>query len=140
MRKVNKNTLPLLLVVGLAIILTLGLLISRETQSVSGGDHQLISPSTYQAEFVTPAQDHILLDVRTAEEFNSGHIAGAQNIALQSLPNQLDQLPQDQPIVVYCRSGNRSAQAARLLIEAGYTQVYDLGGILDWTAQGYPLQ
>jgi rhodanese-related sulfurtransferase len=47
---------------------------------------------------------------------------------------------EDLPIVVYCRSGNRSATATRILIEAGFGEVYDLGGIQDWVVQGYPIQ
>lgn len=76
----------------------------------------------------------IILDVRTAEEYEEKHIPGAlliPNEDIQSTP--MDQLPDmDKQILVYCRSGNRSAQAAKKLIEAGYTKVYDFGGINDW--------
>jgi rhodanese-related sulfurtransferase len=52
----------------------------------------------------------------------------------------LSEVPQDKPVVLYCRSGNRSNQAAQLLDRAGYTQIYDLGGIVNWVQQGYPVQ
>ncbi len=100
--------------------------------------YQTISPQQYKADFAgTP---HLLLDVRTPEEFAGGHIAGAVNISLQTLPQRLETLPKDQPIVLYCRSGNRSNQAAQIMARAGFTQLYDLGGIIDWRAQGYPVQ
>ena len=76
----------------------------------------------------------ILVDVRTKEEFDAGHIEGAL-----LLPNEeiLDTPPELLPdknaeILLYCRSGNRSAQAAKKLVAMGYTNVYDFGGIIDW--------
>jgi rhodanese-related sulfurtransferase len=78
--------------------------------------------------------DAILLDVRTEQEFVSGHIAGAVLIPVDEISARLAELPEDKstPIIVYCRSGNRSATAARMLINAGYRTVYDLGGINSW--------
>jgi rhodanese-related sulfurtransferase len=103
--------------------------------AVRGG---VISPAQYVAQF--SAVEHVLLDVRTVGEFQSGHIAGAANIPVEVLAARLAELPKDKPIVLYCRSGNRSAQAARLLRSAGYADVYDLGGIIAWQAQGYPIE
>lgn len=84
--------------------------------------------------------DHILIDVRTPEEFVSGHIPGAINISLQTLPDQLSEIPDDQTIIVYCRSGNRSATATQILTDAGFSPVYDLGGIQDWVSAGFPVE
>lgn len=102
--------------------------------------HQRINPAQYQATFVQPHKSHLLVDVRTPEEFAGGHIPGAINISLQSLPQRMKELPQDQPIVVYCRSGSRSATATQLLTRAGYTDLYDLGGIIAWNAQRLPIE
>ncbi len=102
---------------------------------VRGGS---LSPAQYVAQF--SAADHLLLDVRTRAEFQSGHIAGATNIPVEQLAGRLAEVPRDRPVVVYCRSGNRSAQAARLLRDAGYESVYDLGGLIAWQAQGHPIQ
>ena len=76
----------------------------------------------------------VILDVRTEEEYKEGHVPGALVIPNETICSEpLEELPDpDQEILVYCRSGNRSAQAAKKLIEAGYTQVYDFGGIMDW--------
>ncbi len=98
-----------------------------------------ISPADYQSKFGA-GSEHLLLDVRTPEEFASGHIPGAVNISVDSLSQRLSEVPQDKPVVVYCRSGNRSNQAAQILDQAGYTQIYDLGGIVTWQQQGYPVQ
>ncbi|MGB1287746.1 MAG: rhodanese-like domain-containing protein, partial [Aggregatilineales bacterium] len=94
-----------------------------------------ISAADYQNDFTETG--HILLDVRTPAEFEDGYIDGAMNINVETLADRLSEIPQDTPIVVYCRSGNRSARAATILNEAGYTPVYDLGGIQDWAAAGY---
>lgn len=78
--------------------------------------------------------DIIILDVRTQAEYDESHIPGAILIPNETIGNgKPEQLPDtDQEILVYCRSGNRSAQAAKKLVEAGYTQIYDFGGIIDW--------
>ena len=76
----------------------------------------------------------ILVDVREAAEFAAGHIEGAILIPIAELRYRApEELPDSElRILVYCRSGRRSAEAAQTLIELGYSQVYDLGGILDW--------
>jgi len=101
---------------------------------------ELISPADYQQVFAQGEQDYFLLDVRTAQEFNDGHIDGAYNISHEQLARRLDELPTDMPIVLYCRSGNRSSVARDVLREAGYTNFHDIqGGVNSWTAQGYTL-
>ena len=128
----------------LAVVLVLGAYVvfadSNDTATDGSSTPQLISPSGYQETFQATERDHTLLDVRTAAEFNGGHIPGAANISVEMLAQNLDEVPRDKPVVVYCRSGNRSAQAAQILDEAGYTNVYDLGGIITWAQQGYPVQ
>lgn len=78
-----------------------------------------------------------LLDVRTAEEYASGHYAGAVNLDVENIrAGTLPDSAKIQPLYVYCRSGNRSAQATELLKAAGYTAVTDLGGLDDVKAMG----
>jgi len=76
----------------------------------------------------------IILDVRTQEEFDAGHIEGAILVPNETIiDEQPELLPDlDAEILVYCRSGNRSGQAANKLIAMGYTNVVDFGGIIDW--------
>ncbi|GIV85111.1 MAG: hypothetical protein KatS3mg052_2118 [Candidatus Roseilinea sp.] len=107
---------------------------------MGGGTGTTISPHRYKAEFVDAQKPHTLVDVRTAEEFKSGHIPGAINIDVQTLARRLDDIPRDRAVVLYCRSGNRSSYAAHILQRAGYAEVYDLGGIGDWRAAGYPIR
>lgn len=99
-----------------------------------------ISPDNYQNFFVQKKAQYLLIDVRTPEEFASGFIAGAVNIPVDQLSQRLNEVPQDEPVVVYCHSGNRSHQASQILEDAGYSQVYDLGGISQWQAAGMPVQ
>ena len=75
----------------------------------------------------------ILIDVRTVQEYHSGHIDGAMSIPLDTL-NEISSLEieKDSKIVVYCRSGNRRKTALQTLIDMGYSDVYDMGGIESW--------
>jgi phage shock protein E len=80
------------------------------------------------------ARGAVLLDVRTPEEFRDEHVPGAVNVPLQELTARLDEVgARDRTVVVYCRSGRRSAEAARLLQHAGFRHVHDMGAMLEWT-------
>ena len=84
----------------------------------------------------------VVLDVRTPEEYAVGHVPGAVNIDISSptFAAEIEALPKDSAYVVYCRSGNRSAQAAQQMAEAGFTDVYDVDAGLATLAQaGVPL-
>tara|TARA_B100001250_G_C19259431_1_gene554301 strand:+ start:193 stop:588 length:396 start_codon:yes stop_codon:yes gene_type:complete len=79
----------------------------------------------------------LLIDVRTEGEYTAGHITGAQLLPLQTLQTGVTpEVASDTAIYVYCRSGNRSAQATELLKEAGFTNVVDLGAISSVQAIG----
>lgn len=134
--------ISLIVVLALVVVAVAGSFIWMQTRGGNdsiAGPVQLIAPKAYQAEFVSPAKPHLLVDVRTPEEFAGGHIEGAVNIPLQSLEQRMGEIPQDKPVVLYCRSGNRSNTAAQILARAGYTDIYDLGGVITWQAQGLAL-
>lgn len=101
---------------------------------------QRISPENYQSYFAQGDTEYVLIDVRTPSEFSSGHIANSINIPVEQLQSRIAEVPQGMPVVVYCRSGNRSADAARILDAGGFAEVYDLGGTIGWTSSGYPLE
>lgn len=81
--------------------------------------------------------DYIILDVRTPEEFVEKHIPNAVNVPNENIGDEdIVELPnKDQLILVYCRSGNRSKQASEKLVELGYTNIYEFGGINEWTGE-----
>ncbi len=80
---------------------------------------------------------YLILDVRTAGEYSEKHIPGAINVPNETIGNQdIPELPdKEQLILVYCRSGNRSKQAAEKLVKLGYTNIVEFGGIHDWTGE-----
>jgi rhodanese-related sulfurtransferase len=89
--------------------------------------------SAAKAKEMMESQDVIIVDVRTQAEYDEGYIPNAiliPNESIQGEPKEL--VDKDATILVYCRSGNRSAQAAKKLVDLGYTNVYDFGGIIDW--------
>lgn len=81
--------------------------------------------------------DYVILDVRTPQEFAAGHIPNAINIPNETIgASEISALPdKDQLILVYCRSGRRSKEAAQKLVSLGYTSIVEFGGILDWTGE-----
>jgi len=82
-----------------------------------------------------------LLDVRTVEEWQAGHIPGATLIPLGQLQDRSGELPGDEPILIYCRSGNRSLQALNYLKDIGFGDLYSMdGGINTWIAAGYDVE
>ncbi len=102
------------------------------------------TPKTNEYKKITPEEalemmdgTAVILDVRTQEEYDEGHIDGAVLLVDTEIKSKAEDVLTDksQKILVYCRSGRRSAQAAKELIAMGYTNVYDFGGILDWTGE-----
>ena len=79
-------------------------------------------------------EGYIILDVRTQEEYDQGHITGAIVISHEEIAEKVEQVltDKDQLILVYCRSGRRSKIAAEALVELGYTNIKEFGGIIDW--------
>lgn len=86
-----------------------------------------------EAKEMMETQEVVILDVREESEYQEGHIQDSILIPLSTIKEGNTKLPdKDQTILVYCRSGNRSAKAAKTLVNLGYTHVYDFGGIIDW--------
>ena len=84
----------------------------------------------------------VVLDVRTPGEFAEGYIEGAQMIDFQggSFETEIASLDKDVTYAVYCRSGNRSGQAVKIMQDAGFGNLFNLeGGVIDWANQGMPL-
>jgi rhodanese-related sulfurtransferase len=117
-------------------------------EDIEGEAQEEETSQTTQVMDISPAEvfeilendeDYLILDVRTEEEYVTGYLEGAILLPVQELEDRLDELPADKPIIVYCRSGSRSRRAAEILVANGFTMVYDMGGISDWIAEGYPV-
>lgn len=82
----------------------------------------------------------VLIDVREPDEWAAGHVAGATHIPLADLPARLDEVPRDRPVLLFCRSGNRSGRATAFLRQQGYRQATNVeGGIIAWQGAGLPV-
>lgn len=101
------------------------------------GSYQNVGPDElYRA----LSQGALVVDVRTPEEFAQGHVPGAINLPVEEVARWADRIPKDRPVYLYCRSGNRSRQAAEYLKKRGYTNLYNVeGGVRAIQQAGYPL-
>ena len=113
--------------------LTLFSLISCQSALGDALSYTPLSPEEAKAIMDTES-DSIILDVRTAEEYAAGHIPNTINLDHESIEADAETLLPDKDalILVYCRSGRRSKIAAEALVELGYTDVREFGGIIDW--------
>jgi len=87
-------------------------------------------------------QEPLVLDVRETDEYQTGHIQGAVHIPVDELEGRIDELQasRERPILIYCRAGQRSAQAAAVLKRQGFSQMYKLdGGFMAWQAAHLPV-
>lgn len=130
---------PIVLLI-IAIISLIGL-----TACSSSSEEKVTQTATLESSYRTIAAEeaktimdsgepYTLVDVRTQEEFDEKHIQGALLIPNETIGTEpIELLPDlNARILVYCRSGNRSRQAAEKLVSLGYTQIIDFGGIIDW--------
>lgn len=119
----------------IAISAFLFLAACKDVSAVEG--IEVISPlEMKEAVYENGAQQ--LVDVRTIEEFRAGHLKNAHNISVTDadFEENILKLDKDKPIYLYCRSGKRSANAAKMLKDLGFNEIYDLkGGYLNWDSQ-----
>jgi rhodanese-related sulfurtransferase len=83
--------------------------------------------------------DAVLLDVREAREYRTGHVPGARNLPLSVLPARLPEIPKDRPVLVICQAGGRSAQATALMRAVGIGATSVAGGTGEWIDSGRPV-
>ncbi|TAH43892.1 MAG: rhodanese-like domain-containing protein [Bacteroidetes bacterium] len=109
-------------------------------QTTQNKDAAVISVESQEFKKLVDAKEGVLLDVRTPEEFNEGHIPGAINIDFRSenFKAELEKLDKTKTYEVYCRSGKRSSSSAEIMEGMGFKKVINLsGGILGWQEKGY---
>ena len=113
--------------------LTALLIIALAMASCTASGYKQVS-SDEAVRLMAESKGYVILDVRTAEEYRSGHIDGAICIPNETIGKDMpEELPdKNQRIFVYCRSGNRSRQAASKLAALGYTDIIEFGGINSW--------
>lgn len=81
----------------------------------------------------------IIVDVRTREEYDSGHIEGAILIPVSELEGRINELSKEEELLIYCRTGNRSSNSVNILKANGYTKIFHMNdGIIAWIQAGYP--
>ena len=104
-----------------------------EVQTNMNNTYEQISGEQAKA-LMDSEKDYVIIDARTQEEFDGGHIPGAVLIPEYEIAQRAEnELPdKDQLILVYCRSGRRSKIASQALVDLGYTNVKEFGGIIDW--------
>lgn len=120
------------------------------SEQKKGNPSGLENVSVQEAKEMIEKGDIFVLDVRTPDEFNSSHIKGATLIPVSNafgsnlspdslLKARIDEVPKKK-ILIYCRTGRRSDTAGKMLVNAGYSQVYNMvGGITAWIDAGYPV-
>jgi len=111
------------------------LTMSKESKNGKKAEYKKITSD--EAKKMMETQKVIVVDVRTLEEYTEGHIPNAISVPLETIENKAEAKlkNKDDLILVYCRSGRRSREAALKLIEKGYTNVIDFGGIKDWNGE-----
>ncbi len=110
--------------------------------AVSAASLRLVSPAEAAATIADGPEDLVVLDVRTLEEFDEGHLDGAVMLDFyrDDFADELAKLDPDVPYVLYCRSGNRSGQTLAIMDSLGFTEVTEVdGGVVNWQSAGLPL-
>ena len=109
---------------------------TKTEAEASSGSYQQITQEEAKA-MREEQSDYLIVDVRRPDEFAEGHIAGAINVPNETIGEEAaEALPdKDQYLFIYCRSGRRSKEASQVLADLGYTNVYEFGGIIDWTGE-----
>jgi len=124
----------------IAIIhLTVGCSETKKSTEGTSSDvtHKVLELETYLSQLKAETRPHHFVDVRTPGEVADGTIEGATNIDYKAddFTDKIKALDTDKPMYLFCRSGNRSGKAAKILIDAGYKEIYDLkGGYLKYAA------
>jgi len=144
-RKVKIRKIVLLIIIGIFSVFGFScsktgnekqdLVMSKEGKTGKKAEYKKITLD--EAKKMMETQKVIVVDVRTLEEYNEGHIPNAISVPLETIENEAETKlkNKDDLILFYCRSGRRSREAALKLIEKGYTNVIDFGGIQDWNGE-----
>jgi rhodanese-related sulfurtransferase len=129
--------MKVILIASAVILGIVGLFLVASNSSDSNAQNNVSNKVTITSLESDVASGIQLIDVRTLQEFNEGHIQGATNLPLDKIiAGAVPESAKDQKLYLYCRSGNRSAEAKKVLEKSGYTNIVDLGGMNDVVALG----
>ena len=131
-------------------ILVLGLMLTATISVYACGVGEM-TPEGYENAPITHAYNHwkqgknspipfVFVDVRTPEEYKSGHIPGAVNIPVSEIKGRMNEVPKDKQVYVYCHSGKRAAKASAILAKAGFSVENIPESMQGWKAAGYPIE
>ncbi len=124
----NKNIIFAIVIIILIIAVVV-------VMSLSGTSNSVIQlPNSTEISEIIKNKNITIIDVRTAEEYKTGHVEGAINIPYDEIEKKVN-YDKEQAIAVYCRTGVRSSEAAKTLEKMGYTKIYDLGGIENFNVE-----
>lgn len=132
-----KKFIPIALAAA-ALVLAVGCAAEKKAESDSDFKGIYTEITQEEAKEMMKKDDgHLIVDVRRQDEYDEGHIPDAVCIPNESIGTEQPEKPPDkeQIILIYCRSGRRSKQAAQKLADIGYTNIYEFGGIIDWTGE-----
>ena len=126
----------IIILIILVVIIGGVIMLNKNTEKESTNQIQYVSMDEITT-IMEENTNYIILDARTIEEYNEGHIPNAICIPNETIDETVtEQLPnKEQLILIYCRSGNRSKQAALKLQQLGYTNLVEFGGIIDWEGE-----
>jgi len=142
-KKQQQNNRTLLIgLAGVILVAVVGaVVLTNPSDSAPVQVNALPMEVSVQDAFSMRQEGAFVLDVRNQDEWDAGHVPGATLIPLPQLESRLAELPQDQDIVVICRSGNRSATARDVLLDAGFSSVTSVaGGFTNWVSNGYDVE
>ncbi len=138
--KPRQSRVPMWLWGGLAIVLVIAVVVFSLLSRAGAPAAAMAAEISVDEAYTRRAAGAFILDVRQPEEWNEYHIPGSTLIPLGELSGRISEVPQDQEIVVVCRSGNRSQEGRNILLQAGFERVSSMaGGVKAWRAAGYPI-
>ena len=136
----RNNNLVITAAVLVVVVIAIVILVNGKGSQQPAADTLPVEITVVQA-YEKYQEGTYFLDVREQDEWDSFHIPNTTLIPLGELQTRLGELPQDRPIVVVCRSGNRSQAGRDILLEAGFQDVTSMaGGVTQWSNLGYPIE
>lgn len=131
----------LLIVISLSFLVLTVVVLTVSCKNEQSENIEVVTPEEMQE--ISELEDVQLIDIRTPQEFDEGHIASSQNIDYfsETFEEDIQKLDKTKPVVVYCKSGKKSSECADKMKDKGFVKIYELdGGIAKWKYKGFDLE